>query len=88
MNKKQKYEYQTQGICAEKISFEIAENCLKNVVFTRGCDGNLKGLSALVEGLAVDEVIKRLSGIKCGQRETSCPDQLAQGLKELMNSRL
>ena len=78
------YKYKTKGTCSREISFTIDENGLvKNVSFFGGCMGNLQGISKLVEGMPVDEVIKRLEGIKCGFKPTSCPDQLAQALKEI-----
>ena len=73
--------YTPKGICAVDISFEVEDDKVKSVVFTGGCDGNHKGLNALVKGMSVDEAIERLSGITCGPRSTSCPDQLAQALK-------
>ena len=74
--------YKPKGICAVDIDFEIEDNKVKNVLFTGGCDGNHKGLNALIKGMDVDEAIERLSGITCGPRPTSCPDQLACALKE------
>lgn len=76
------YEYKTQGTCSQRILFEIEDNKLKNVQYIGGCNGNLKGISSLVEGMDVDEVIKRLEGTTCGMKLTSCPDQLAKALKE------
>ncbi len=73
--------YTPKGICAVDINFEVEDNIVKSVVFTGGCDGNHKGLNALVKGMSVDEAIERLSGITCGPRSTSCPDQFAQALK-------
>jgi len=73
--------YTPKGICAVDINFEVEDNIVKSVVFTGGCDGNHKGLNALVQGMSVDEAIERLSGITCGPRSTSCPDQFAQALK-------
>ncbi|MBP5623338.1 MAG: TIGR03905 family TSCPD domain-containing protein [Lachnospiraceae bacterium] len=74
--------YTPKGICAVAIDFEVEEGKVKDVKFTGGCDGNHKGLNALIKGMSVDEAIERLSGITCGPRPTSCPDQLAQALKE------
>ena len=74
--------YTPKGICAVDIDFEVEDGKIKNVKFTGGCDGNHKGLNALIKGMSVDEAIERLSGITCGPRPTSCPDQLAQALKE------
>ena len=76
------YEYKTKGTCSQNILFEIEDNKLKNVQYIGGCNGNLKGISALVEGMDVDEVISRLEGTKCGIKDTSCPDQLARALKK------
>ena len=77
------YQYRTHGTCSRGISFEIdAEGRLHNVRFDGGCHGNTQGVAALVEGMAVDEVIARLDGIDCHGKGTSCPDQLAKALKE------
>ena len=75
------YTYKTKGTCSQMISFEIEDNKVKNVSFLGGCNGNLKGIGALVEGMDIDDVISRVEGIKCGMKATSCPDQLAQALK-------
>lgn len=75
------YQYKTKGTCSQEITFEIENGKLKNVSFLGGCNGNLKGISSLVEGMDVDEVIARVEGIQCGMKPTSCPDQLAQALK-------
>jgi len=63
------------------IYFDLEENKVKNVQFVGGCNGNLKGIAALVEGMNIDEAIIRIEGITCGMKKTSCPDQLAQALK-------
>ena len=76
------YEYKTKGTCSQKIFFDIEDGKVKNVLFLGGCNGNLKGIGALVEGMNVDDVIARLEGTKCGMKSTSCPDQLAKALKE------
>ena len=73
--------YQTHGTCSKEIAFDVVDNKVVNVKFVSGCNGNLKGISALVEGMDIDDVIKRVEGIKCGARPTSCPDQLATALK-------
>ena len=75
------YEYKTKGTCSQRILFDIEEGKVKNVQFLGGCNGNLKGIGALVEGMDIDEVITRLEGTTCGPKNTSCPDQLAQALK-------
>ena len=79
------YQYKTKGTSSQQILFEIEDNKLTNVQYIGGCNGNLKGISALVEGMDVDEVIARLEGTKCGMKDTSCPDQLARALKEAKN---
>lgn len=77
------YSYRTNGVCSRTIYFEIEDDIVKNVRFEGGCNGNTKGLAALVEGMKKDEVIKRLEGIRCGFKGTSCPDQLANALKQV-----
>lgn len=76
------FEYKTKGTCSQRILFDVEEGKVKNVQFLGGCNGNLKGIAALVEGMDVNDVISRVEGIKCGMKSTSCPDQLAQALKE------
>lgn len=77
-----KFTYTTHGTCSRQITFEIDDdNIVHNVKFVSGCSGNTQGISRLVEGLAVDEVIKRLKGIHCGYKNTSCPDQLSKALE-------
>ena len=80
------YTYKTKGTCSRKITFDLEDGIVKNVNFEGGCNGNLKGISALVEGKEVEEVIKTVSGITCGFKSTSCPDQLARALHEALNS--
>ena len=74
------FEYRTRGTCASKVVFNIENGIVTDVRFIGGCSGNTQGVSALVEGLTVDEVISKLQGIRCGMKSTSCPDQLAQAL--------
>lgn len=78
------YEYKTKGTCSQRIFFEIEDGKVKNVQFLGGCNGNLKGIGSLVEGMDAQEVISRVEGIRCGMKSTSCPDQLAQALKEAL----
>ena len=78
------YTYKATGTCSQEIAFEIEDGKLKNVRFLGGCNGNLKGIGALVEGMSVEDVIARIDGIRCGSKSTSCPDQLAQALKETL----
>lgn len=80
------YEYKTSGTCSQLILFDVENGKVKNVQFIGGCNGNLKGISALVEGMDVSEVITRLEGTTCGGKATSCPDQLARALKQAQNA--
>lgn len=75
-------QYKTKGVCSQMIQFDIEDNKVKNVSFLGGCNGNLQGISRLVEGMDVNDAISRIEGIRCGFKSTSCPDQLAQALKE------
>ncbi len=77
-----KINYIPQGVCSRKINIEIEDGVLKNVEYIGGCNGNLKGIAALVKGMKVEDVIEKLENIKCGMKNTSCPDQLAQALKQ------
>ena len=78
--------YLTKGTCSRQIDISINDDqIIENVKFTGGCSGNTQGVAALVSGMSVEEAIKRLEGIKCGPRSTSCPDQLALALKEYKN---
>lgn len=76
------YQYKTKGTCSQMIYFDLEDGKVKNVQFLGGCNGNLKGIGQLVEGMDVDDVIARLEGTTCGMKRTSCPDQLAKALKE------
>ena len=76
------FEYKTKGTCSQHILFDVENGKVKNVQFLGGCNGNLKGIGALVEGMDIDDVIARVDGIRCGGKETSCPDQLATALKQ------
>ena len=80
------YEYKTSGTCSQRILFDIEDGKVRNVKFIGGCNGNLKGIAALVEGMDVDTVIERVQGVTCGMRKTSCPDQLAQALIAAKNA--
>ena len=80
------YEYKTKGTCSQRILFDIVDGKVTNVQFIGGCNGNLQGISKLVEGMDVDAVIERIEGIHCGFKPTSCPDQLAKALKEAKNA--
>lgn len=74
--------FETRGVCSREIGVEVENNIITDVKFFGGCDGNTKGLSKLLVGMNVDDVITKLSGITCGHKMTSCPDQLAQILRE------
>ena len=76
------FEYRTKGTCSSRILFEIEDGKLHNVQYIGGCNGNLQGVSRLVEGMDVDAVIEKLQGIRCGMKPTSCPDQLSLALAE------
>ena len=79
--------YKTSGVCSSAISFEIDnEGKIRDVKFQGGCSGNTQGVAALVEGMDAAEAVKRLEGIRCGFRPTSCPDQLAKALKGALNA--
>lgn len=75
--------YTPHGVCSQLIDIEVSDGVIEHVQFTGGCNGNLKGICALVKGMKVDDAINKLDGIKCGFKNTSCPDQLAQALKTL-----
>lgn len=81
------FEYKTKGTCSQMIYFDIDEGKVHNVEFLGGCNGNLKGIGKLVEGMDVSDVIDRLEGVQCGGRKTSCPDQLATALKEAIEKK-
>ncbi len=80
-----KYEYRPKGVCSMHIAFDIEDGIVSNVQFTGGCNGNLQGIAKLVEGRNANEVVSAIEGIKCGFKNTSCPDQLAQAIKSAMN---
>ena len=80
------YQYKTSGTCSRSIDFEVVNGVVKNVRFHGGCDGNLKGISAIVEGMDINEVIAKLEGIRCGFKSTSCPDQLAKALRKAVEN--
>lgn len=75
--------YKTHGTCSVQIDYDIKDNRIYNLKYTGGCNGNLKGIAALVEGQDINNVIKKLKGINCNGRGTSCPDQLAKSLEEI-----
>ena len=75
------FEHRNRGTCSQAVRFEIESDTVKNVQFSGGCHGNLQGISKLVDGMDVHEAITRLKGIRCGMKDTSCPDQLARALE-------
>ncbi|NDW11542.1 TIGR03905 family TSCPD domain-containing protein [Bacteroides sp. 214] len=77
------YTYRTTGTCSTNIEIEVEGDVIKNVVYWGGCNGNLQGISKLLKGMKVSDVISKLEGIKCGNRSTSCPDQLCKALHEM-----
>lgn len=77
------YEFCPQGVCSRKMTIEVEDGILRSLRVAGGCSGNLQGISRLVEGMEIAEVIRRLDGVKCGVKSTSCPDQLAQALKQV-----
>ncbi|MDR1215250.1 MAG: TIGR03905 family TSCPD domain-containing protein [Treponema sp.] len=77
------FEYKTQGVCASKIRFDLEDNKIHNVSFEKGCNGNLKAISTLVEGMETEELLNKLKGIRCGYKNTSCADQLARAVENV-----
>ena len=78
-----KYSYRPKGVCSMEIQLDVENDIINDVKFVGGCNGNTQGISALCKGREIDEVINLLSGINCGGRGTSCPDQLAKALEEI-----
>ena len=76
------YTYKTQGTCSSQITFDIDGDVITNVVFTGGCNGNLKAVPRLVDGLTVEQIEAKIKGVQCGVRGTSCADQLARAVRE------
>ena len=76
-----RYNYTPKGVCSVNIAFDIEDGIVRNIEFTKGCNGNTQGVSRLAEGMAADELIRRLEGINCGNKGTSCPDQLAKAVR-------
>ncbi len=78
-----KLTYKTQGTCSSHIELEVEDGIVRELFFWGGCNGNLLGIRALVKGMKVEDVIRKLEGIRCGNRPTSCPDQLCKALREI-----
>jgi len=77
--------YKPTGVCSQAIKIELDGDIIRSVSFTGGCNGNLQGISALVQGMKATDAIEKLRGIKCGFKSTSCPDQLAKALESMIN---
>ena len=77
------YNYRPKGVCSQLMQIEVEDGIVKQLSVMGGCSGNLQGIGQLVQGMKVDDVITRLEGIRCGRKPTSCPDQLAQALKQI-----
>ena len=82
-----KYRFSPRGVCSRAIEIELEGDVVTSVRFEGGCSGNTQGVAALVAGMTVEEAIRRLSGIRCGFKSTSCPDQLSQALKEYLSTK-
>lgn len=82
------YNYKTHDTCSQNIKFEIENNVIKNIEFTGGCNGNLKAITALVDGWTVEQIEEKCKGITCGRRPTSCADQLAIAVRQAYEERL
>lgn len=80
----ERFTYQTKGVCSRSIDIEIEDGIVMNVEYHGGCSGNTQGVAALVRGMRVTDAVERLSGIRCGFKNTSCPDQLATALREYL----
>ena len=81
-----RFTYQTRGVCARAIDFEIEDGVIVDATYHGGCSGNTQGIGALVRGMRAEDAIERLSGIRCGFKPTSCPDQLARALREYLDT--
>lgn len=81
-----RYTYKTKGTCSTQIDFDLNGDVVSNVSFTGGCNGNLKGICSLVDGLTVEQIESKLKGTKCGFKQTSCPDQLSVAVREAYDS--
>lgn len=81
-----RFDYSPKGVCSMKISFDLEDGIVKNVKFFGGCNGNTQGVARLAEGRPAEELVSLLKGIKCGFKQSSCPDQLAQAIQDATNS--
>lgn len=82
------YRYKPQGVCSTEMIINVKDNIVEDIKIVNGCDGNLKGISKLLMGMNIDEVIAKLKGIRCGYKNTSCPDQIATALQKIKNGEL
>ncbi len=78
------HQFRPRGVCSRKISFDLENGIIRNVHFEGGCNGNTQGLARLTEGMPARELVQRLAGIRCGLKDTSCPDQLAQAVTQAL----
>lgn len=78
--------YRPKGVCSSAIDIDVEDGIIQSVAFTGGCNGNLQGICSLVKGMKAEEAISKLRGIKCGFKDTSCPDQLAKALQEIIDN--
>ncbi|MBR2825735.1 MAG: TIGR03905 family TSCPD domain-containing protein [Solobacterium sp.] len=83
---REQYTYKPTGVCSKEMIFELEDGVIQDLQVIGGCNGNLKGISALVKGQMIQDVVNRLEGIQCGIKQTSCPDQIAKALKSYMTS--
>ena len=83
----QHFDYKPHGVCPMNISFDLDGDTVHNVPFKGGCNGNLAGISSIVEGMDAEEIIDRFDGIRCGFKQTSCPDQFAEALREALEKK-
>lgn len=82
------YRYKPQGVCSTEMIINVKDNIVEDIKIVNGCDGNLKGISKLLIGMNIDEIIAKLKGIRCGYKNTSCPDQIATALQKIKNGEL
>lgn len=80
-------QYQPKGVCAKMMQFRIKDGIIHDVEFVGGCNGNLSGIGILVKGMHINDIIPKLSGLPCGSRPTSCPDQLTKGLAAYLEAK-
>ena len=81
-----RYEYKTRGVCSRKIIFDMEGDVITHMEVVGGCNGNLKGICSLVQGMTADQIYDRLNGIRCGMKPTSCPDQIAKAVKDAVSA--